>query len=58
MVRAGYAYERYVFSDAQYNYYQYYNGTASGMGAILTGANPNPSYSANIVFAGLTYKFK
>ncbi len=59
MVRAGYTYMRYIFSDAQLNSYQYVpNGGVGTNGAYLTGAYANPSYSANVVFLGLAYKFK
>ena len=59
MVRAGYTYARYIFSDAQLNGYQYVpNGGVGTNGAYLTGAYANPSYSANIVHLGLAYKFK
>ena len=57
-IRAGYAYARYKFNDAQLNGYQYVvaNGTGSN-GAYLTGAYAGQSYSANIVFLGMTYRF-
>jgi hypothetical protein len=57
-IRAGYAYARYIFSDAQTNNYQYVsaNGTGSN-GAYLTGANASQSYSVNTVLLGMTYRF-
>jgi hypothetical protein len=59
MVRAGYAYARYIYSDAQLNNYQYVpNGGVGTNGAYLTGAYANPSYSVNVVHLGLAYKFK
>lgn len=60
MVRAGYTYARYIYSDAQLNGYRYYVAPTGGAGSegYLTGAYSNPSYSANIVFLGLAYRFK
>lgn len=57
-IRAGYAYSRYIFSDAQTKNYQYVsaNGTGSS-GAYLTGAYANESYSVNTVLLGMTYRF-
>lgn len=59
-MRAGYAYERYNYSDAQLNSYQYYASPTSSGGSegYLTGAYANPSYSANIVFIALAYQFR
>jgi hypothetical protein len=60
VIRAGYAYSRYKFSDAQLNGYQYIvptsatNATPTG---YLGGAYANPSYSVNTVFLALTYRF-
>lgn len=51
---AGYAYEQYRSSDAQYNGYMYTVGTNT----YLTGAYSNQSYKASIVFMGLSYKFQ
>ena len=54
----GYAYERYKFSDAQINGYRLFaDGTGSSQ-AYLTGAYSSPSYSANLVFVSMSYKFK
>ncbi len=56
--KLGYAYERYKYTDAQLNGYQLTpDGTPSSQ-AFLTGANSAPSYSANVVFLGLSYKFR
>ncbi len=58
-LRAGYAYARYDYSDSQLNNYQYVAGGGTGSnGAFLTGAYSRPSYSANIVFLGLSYRFQ
>jgi len=48
----GWAYEKYVYDDAQYNGYQYAPGTA-----YLTGAYANPNYRANVYFLSAAYKF-
>jgi MtrB/PioB family decaheme-associated outer membrane protein len=59
VVRAGYAYERFRYSDAQYDNYQYIAADpAVSSKAYLTGAYSNPSYSANVVFLGVTYLFR
>jgi hypothetical protein len=50
---AGYAYERYQSSDAQFNGYRYVTATP----IYLTGVYNRPDYSANIYFLGATYKF-
>ena len=54
---AGWAYEKYVYDDAQYNEYQYVPGTSGSSGAYLTGAYQNPSYRANVFFLSAAYKF-
>jgi MtrB/PioB family decaheme-associated outer membrane protein len=56
--KLGYAYERYKYSDAQLNGYRYFAGGPGSSQAYLTGAYSNPSYSANIVFLSLNYKFR
>jgi MtrB/PioB family decaheme-associated outer membrane protein len=53
----GYAYENFKYSDAQLDDYQFVPATSGSNGAYLTGAYKDQSYSANIVFAGITYKF-
>ncbi len=57
----GYAYERFWYSDAQLNNYQFVNppgGPVAGTnGAYLTGAYKDQSYKANLVFGGVSYKF-
>lgn len=54
---AGYGFERYDYSDAQLNGYQFVPGTSGSNGAYLTGAYKDQSYRANLVFAGATFKF-
>ncbi len=57
-LRLGYAYERYIYSDAQYDNYQYFAPGPGNSQGYLTGAYANPSYSANVVFCGFTYRFQ
>lgn len=56
--KLGYAYERYKYSDAQINGYQFFVDGAASNQAYLTGAYSSPSYSANLVFLSMTYRFK
>jgi hypothetical protein len=51
----GYAYERFWYSDAQLDNYQFV--VLAPNGAYLTGAYNGQSYKANLVFGGVTYKF-
>ena len=51
---AGYAYEKYTLSDAQYDGYQY---TLGGVNTYLSGAYANPDYKANVVFCGVMHRF-
>jgi MtrB/PioB family decaheme-associated outer membrane protein len=53
----GYAFERFKYSDAQLNNYNFVPATAGTNGAYLTGAYKDQSYRANLVFGGLTYWF-
>ncbi|HOD35475.1 MAG TPA: MtrB/PioB family decaheme-associated outer membrane protein [Syntrophales bacterium] len=53
----GYAYEKFVYGDAQYDGYVYVPATTGTNGAYLTGAYRDPSYEANVVFLNLTYKY-
>lgn len=53
---AGYAYEKYTTSDAQYDGYVYTLGNPPN--TYLTGAYANPDYKANVVFIGINYKFR
>jgi len=54
-ITAGYIYERYRTSNAQYDGYQYVVGTPPS--TYLTGAYSDPSFNANLVFLGFSYKF-
>jgi MtrB/PioB family decaheme-associated outer membrane protein len=53
----GWAYEKYVYDDAQYNGYQYVPATTGTNGAYLTGAYKDPSYRANVFFLTAAYRF-
>ena len=53
----GYAYERFKYSDAQLDNYQFVPATAGTNGAYLTGAYKDQSYKANLVFGAVTYRF-
>jgi hypothetical protein len=53
----GYGYERFKYSDAQLDGYQYVPATSGSNGGYLTGAYKDQSYGAHLIFAGLTYKF-
>lgn len=59
-VTAGYAYERYRYNDALLDGYQFF-GSFAGAGAnnrgYLTGAYKDQSYTANVVFLSVAYKF-
>jgi len=56
-IAVGYAYEKYIYSDVQYNGYQYVPATAGTNGAYLTGAYNDPSYESHVVFLTLSYRF-
>ncbi|MGC9977259.1 MAG: MtrB/PioB family outer membrane beta-barrel protein, partial [Syntrophales bacterium] len=56
-VAAGYAYEKYIYSDAAYNGYQYVPAITGTNGAYLTGAYSNPSYESHVVFVTVSYRF-
>lgn len=53
----GYAYEKFVYEDAQYDGYPYVPATTGTSGAYLSGAYREPSYEANVLFLNLTYKY-
>jgi MtrB/PioB family decaheme-associated outer membrane protein len=60
VVRAGYAYDRYKYSDAQLNGYQYIvtlPTAGSPVTGYLGGAYASPSYSVNTFFLAMTYRF-
>jgi len=54
----GYAYERFRYSDAQLDGYNFAPlGPPNSNAASLTGAYKDQSYNANLVFGGVTYRF-
>ncbi len=53
----GYAYEKYVYGDAQSDGYVYVPATAGTNGAYLTGAYRDPSYEAHLVFLNVSYRY-
>lgn len=53
----GYVYEKYLFSDVQYDGYQYVPATTGTNGAYLTGAYQDASYESHVVFMTLSYQF-
>ncbi|HUN54650.1 MAG TPA: MtrB/PioB family outer membrane beta-barrel protein [Smithella sp.] len=56
-IASGYAYEKYDYSDAQYDGYTYVPAVTTTNGAYLTGAYNNPSYESSLVFVTLSYHF-
>ena len=56
-VSVGYAYEKYIYDDAQLNGYQYLPNSAAAPVSFLTGAYANQNYRANIWFASASYLF-
>lgn len=57
-ISVAWAYEKYLYDDAQTNGYQYVplSSTGSTLG-FLTGAYANQNYRANILFASASYSF-
>jgi MtrB/PioB family decaheme-associated outer membrane protein len=53
----GYAFERFDYNDAQLDNYMYAPTGAASNTAFLTGAYKDQSYTENLVFTGITYKF-
>ncbi len=57
-VSIGYAHERFRYSDAQLDNYNFVPaGPPNSNAAFLTGAGKDQSYNANLIFGSLTYKF-
>ena len=54
---AGYAYEKYEFSDEQYNGYRYTIPAATNQNSYLSGLYAAPQYKANIFYALVSYRF-
>jgi MtrB/PioB family decaheme-associated outer membrane protein len=53
----GYAYEKFRYSDAQWDGYTLIPTTGGFADAYLTGAYARPNYSVNLYFATLSYRF-
>jgi MtrB/PioB family decaheme-associated outer membrane protein len=53
----GYLFERFDYNDAQLDNYNFAPTGAATNTAFLTGAYKGQSYTDNLVFAGVTYKF-
>jgi MtrB/PioB family decaheme-associated outer membrane protein len=53
----GYAFERFDYNDAQLDNYLFAPTGAASNTAYLTGAYKDQSYTENMVFTGITYKF-
>jgi len=53
----GYAFERFDYNDAQLGNYRFAPTGVASSTAILTGAYKDQSYTENLIFAGITYKF-
>jgi outer membrane protein OmpA-like peptidoglycan-associated protein len=60
-VNAGYAYEKYEYSDGQMagysSYYPYFQNLGSSNISWYSGAFANPSYTTNLFWLTVTYKF-
>lgn len=54
---AGYAYEKYEYSDEQYNGYRYTIPAATNQNSYLSGVYAFPQYKANILYATVSYRF-
>jgi hypothetical protein len=54
---AGYAYERFKYEDAALDNYPYYFSVSNTNVSYWTGVYSEPSYTANVVFASVAYKF-
>jgi len=54
---AAYVYEKFTYSDAQLDGYQFVPATTGTNGAFLTGAYKDQSYRANVVYVSIAYRF-
>ena len=54
---AGYAYEKYEFSDEQYNGYRYTIPSSSNQNSYLSGIYAFPQYKANIFYGFVSWRF-
>jgi len=53
----GYVYQRFKYSDAQLDNYNFTPSGSATNSAYLTGAYKDQSYRANLIFGGVTYTF-
>jgi MtrB/PioB family decaheme-associated outer membrane protein len=53
----GYAYEKYEYSDTQFDGYQNTISGSSNQNSYLSGVYARPQYNANIFYATVTYRF-
>jgi MtrB/PioB family decaheme-associated outer membrane protein len=56
-VTGGYAYEKYDYSDAQYDGYRYTIPASSNQNSYYNGFYSNPKYKANIIYGLVTFRF-
>jgi len=56
-VTAGYAFEKYEYSDSQFNGYQNTISGSSNQNSYLEGLYANPQYKVNILYAVFQYRF-
>jgi MtrB/PioB family decaheme-associated outer membrane protein len=54
---AGYAYEKYEYSDEQYNGYRYTIPASSNQNSYLSGVYAFPQYKANIFYGFVSWRF-
>lgn len=56
-ITAGYAYEKYDYTDAQYEGYRYTIPATNNANSYYNGFNANPDYKANILYGLVIYRF-
>jgi MtrB/PioB family decaheme-associated outer membrane protein len=54
---AAYVYEKFTYSDAQLDGYQFVPAATGTNGAFLTGAYEDQSYRANVIYVSIAYRF-
>ncbi len=54
---AAYVYEKFTYSDAQLDGYQFVPATTGTTGAFLTGAYKAQSYRTDVVYVSIAYRF-
>jgi MtrB/PioB family decaheme-associated outer membrane protein len=55
---AGYAFEKYEYSDSQFDGYRYTVPSSSRQDSYLDGVYANPQYKANILYATVSWRFQ